>query len=160
MIFFVAVLLLWFLIFPSQSGWLGRNVQMGFYIVFGRVVSYIFPVIVGWLGIKLILHKKAKPSEKGNYHLLPDVLFIWALCTFFYLIATQSNFGGCIGKYTAAGIEKIIGNFGVWIVSFGTILITGLIITGVPMHAVIDRISGIIKPTRKRNGNIAAAAQP
>ncbi|OQA91573.1 MAG: DNA translocase SpoIIIE [Elusimicrobia bacterium ADurb.Bin231] len=153
---FLGILFAWFLIFPTHSGWLGSNIQTGFRIVFGKVVSYFFPVILFWKGIKFITHKKIRLTDghpnkqKNDSGILSAGLFIWSLCCIFYLISPAGNLGGYVGKYSADGIAKIVGTFGVWTISLCVFLVAGFITTGIPISTVVNAVIEILKPKRNK----------
>ncbi|MBI5573851.1 MAG: DNA translocase FtsK 4TM domain-containing protein [Elusimicrobia bacterium] len=144
----VGVLFLWFLFYPQQSGFLGLYTRKYLLIIFGKA-SYIFPLVILWIGTKLLFNKKLNNT---NLKLVSDILILWSLCTILSLSTgdtPEKNFGGFIGKYSEIGIKKIVGNFGGWIFSFGVLIISVFLTTGISFDDFSDFLSKFAK-LRKR----------
>jgi len=143
------VLFLWFLFFPQQSGFLGLHTRKYLLIIFGKA-SYIFPLIILWLGTKLLFNKKLNNT---NLKLISDILILWSLCTILSLSTIdtpEKNFGGFIGKYSEIGVKKIVGTFGGWILSFGILVVSVFLTTGISFDDFSDFLSKFIKPRKRK----------
>jgi len=149
MLLTAGVLFLWFLFFPQQSGFLGLHTRKYLLIIFGKA-SYIFPLIILWLGTKLLFNKKLNNT---NLKLISDILILWSLCTILSLSTIdtpEKNFGGFIGKYSEIGVKKIVGTFGGWILSFGILVVSVFLTTGISFDDFSDFLSKFIKPRKRK----------
>ncbi|MFA5778900.1 MAG: DNA translocase FtsK 4TM domain-containing protein [Elusimicrobiota bacterium] len=145
----VGVLFLWFLFYPQQAGWLGKNVRYGLRYIFG-MASYVFPLVILWIGTKLLFNKKLNNT---NLKLVSDILILWSLCTILSLStadAPEKNFGGFIGKYSEIGVKKIVGNFGGWVFSFGVLIVSVFLTTGISFDDFSDFLSKLFKPRKRK----------
>lgn len=143
------ILFLWFLFYPQQSGFLGLYTRKYLLIIFGKA-SYIFPLVIFWIGTKLLFNKKLNNT---NLKLVSDILILWALCTILSLATGDTpgkNFGGFIGKYSEIGIKKIVGNFGGWIFSFGVLIVSVFLTTGISFDDFSDFLSKFFKPRKRK----------
>jgi len=145
----IGILFLWFLFYPQQSGVLGFPVQKYLLKIFGKA-SYVFPLIVLWIGTKLLFNRKLNST---NLKLVSDIFIIWSVCTILSL-ATQNlpekNFGGFIGKYSEIGVKKIVGNFGGWVLSFGVLIVSVFLTTGIPFDDFSDFLSKFTKKRKRK----------
>ncbi|MDO8734569.1 MAG: DNA translocase FtsK 4TM domain-containing protein, partial [Elusimicrobiota bacterium] len=145
----VGVLFLWFLFYPQQAGVLGLYTRKYLLIIFGRA-SYIFPLIILWIGTKLLFNKKLNNT---SLTLVSDILILWSLCTILSLSTAdtpEKNFGGFIGKYSEIGVKKIIGNFGGWVFSFGVLIVSVFLTTGISFDDFSDFLSKLFKPRKRK----------
>ncbi|MEW6556258.1 MAG: DNA translocase FtsK 4TM domain-containing protein [Elusimicrobiota bacterium] len=145
----LSILFIWFLFFPQQSGVVGPFVKKYLLIIFGKA-SYIFPLVVIWLGIKLTFNKKLQFVYSK---LVPDILIIWAICTILSFATGDKpteNFGGFIGKYSEIGIKKIIGDFGGLVVTIGIFVVSMLLTTGISFEDLVNFFAKLIKPRKKK----------
>ncbi|MFH1541047.1 MAG: DNA translocase FtsK 4TM domain-containing protein [Elusimicrobiota bacterium] len=149
----LGILFLWFLFFPQQAGFLGFHTRKYLLIIFGKT-SYIFPVVLFWIGIKLLFSKKLNPLDgKQNLKFISDILILWSLCTILSLATVdmpEKNLGGFIGKYSEIGIKKIIGTFGGWVVSFGILIISIFLTTGISFDNLSDFLLKFGKKRKKK----------
>lgn len=144
----VGVLFLWFLFYPQQSGFLGLHTRKYLLIIFGRA-SYIFPLVILWVGTKLLFNKKLNNT---NLKLVSDILILWSLCTILSLATgdtPEKNFGGFTGKYSEIGIKKIVGNFGGWVLTLGVLIVSVFLTTGISFDDLSGFLSKLGK-TKKR----------
>ncbi|MBN1384118.1 MAG: DNA translocase FtsK 4TM domain-containing protein [Elusimicrobia bacterium] len=145
----IGILFLWFLFYPQHSGFLGLHTKRILLIVFGKA-SFIFPIVVLWIGTKLLFNKKLNST---NLKLISDIFIIWALCTILSLATADTpdaNFGGFIGKYSEIGITKTVGIFGGWIISLGVIVIAVFLTTGVSFDDLTEFLSKISVKLKSR----------
>ncbi|PKM92586.1 MAG: hypothetical protein CVU80_02575, partial [Elusimicrobia bacterium HGW-Elusimicrobia-4] len=145
----VGVLFLWFLFYPQQSGFLGIHIKPVLLKIFGKA-SYIFPLVILWVGTKLLFNKKLNNT---NLKLVSDILILWSLCTILSL-ATQDtpekNFGGFIGKYSEIGVKKTVGTPGGWIVALGILITSVFLTTGISFDDLSDFLSKLFKPRKRK----------
>lgn len=148
----LGVLFLWFLFYPQHSGFLGFHIRKYLLNIFGKA-SYIFPLVILWIGTKLLFNKKLNST---NIKLVCDVLIVWMLCTILSLATggkPNQNWGGFIGKYSEIGIKKTVGTFGGWIISLGVLIVSVLITTGITAEDLTEfaeKFSAKLKSRKKK----------
>lgn len=143
----IGILFLWFLFYPQQAGFLGFHTRKILLVVFGRA-SYIFPMVVLWIGIKLLFNRKLNST---NVKLVSDILIIWAICTILSLATggkPSENFGGFIGKYSEIGVKYIVGTFGGWVIAIGVLITAILHTTGIYFDDLVKIAAKFIKPKK------------
>ncbi|MFH0947952.1 MAG: DNA translocase FtsK 4TM domain-containing protein [Elusimicrobiota bacterium] len=143
------VLFLWFLFFPLQSGILGLYIRKYLLIVFGKA-SYILPIVILWIGTKLLLNKKLNAA---SITLVSDILILSSLCTILSLATgdtPEKNFGGFIGKYSEIAVKKTIGTFGGWVLSLGVLIISVFLTTGISFDDFSDFLSKFGKKRKRK----------
>ncbi len=145
----VGILFLWFLFYPQQAGFLGLYTRKYLLIIFGRA-SYIFPLVILWIGIKLLFNKKLNNT---NLKLVSDILILWSLCIILSLATEDTpdkNFGGFIGKYSEIGVKKIVGNFGGWVLTLGVLIVSVFLTTGISFDDFSGFLSKLFKPRKRK----------
>ncbi|MDD5687675.1 MAG: DNA translocase FtsK 4TM domain-containing protein [Elusimicrobia bacterium] len=143
----IGILILWFLFFPQHSGLLGRYTTKILFRIFGQA-SYIFPIVLTWLGVKIIFNKKLNST---SVKFISDIFVVWSICTIFSLATpATNNYGGFIGKYSEIGLNNIVGIFGGWVVTFGILIISVFLTTGISFEDFMDLLKKIFKPKKKK----------
>jgi len=148
----VGILFLWFLFYPQQSGWIGKNIKPILTYLFGRA-SYILSLILLWGGAKLLFDKKLKNIAPTQLCIkfIPNILIVWSFCAILSLATVETNnFGGFIGKYSEIGIKKIVGNFGGWIFFFGVLIVSVFLTTGISFDNFSGFLSKLFKPRKRK----------
>ncbi|MFH1714604.1 MAG: DNA translocase FtsK [Elusimicrobiota bacterium] len=141
--FIVAGLLLYFVIFPRNSGIIGAFVssQCNYLFGYGRYVLPIMFIVMGWSFFK-------EDIIRWIYKVIGGIVFIFSGAMFLGLLSSAdmtAEFGGVAGRLSAYFSIKLLGVAGSYIISFAFFLVSIIFITNASIRNFLDWSNNRIK---------------
>lgn len=131
------------LFFPHYAGTGGKYLARFLFFLLGKA-SFLLALFIGYWGIRIFRF----PEEKYKGKILGFGLFLWAVCSLFFLFSQfldKPNFGGAVGKISGKFLVHLLGSFG-GVIAVGSVLVLSLAISlNISLSELLRRIKDRIK---------------